>query len=57
MISARSEETDKIRALDMGADDYLTKPFSTDELMARIRASREEKTTSSEKKEKTNKND
>ena len=37
VISARSEETDKIRALDMGADDYLTKPFSTDELMARIR--------------------
>lgn len=37
VISARSEESDKIKALDMGADDYLTKPFSTDELMARIR--------------------
>lgn len=37
VISARSEEADKIKALDMGSDDYLTKPFSTDELMARIR--------------------
>ena len=39
VISARSEETDKISALDSGADDYLTKPFSVDELMARIRVS------------------
>ena len=37
VISARSEDADKIHALDEGADDYLTKPFSTDELMARIR--------------------
>ena len=37
--SARSEEADKISALDSGADDYLTKPFSVDELMARIRVS------------------
>ena len=37
VISARSEDADKIRALDAGADDYLTKPFSTTELMARIR--------------------
>ena len=37
VISARSEDSDKIRALDAGADDYLTKPFSTDELLARIR--------------------
>jgi two-component system phosphate regulon response regulator PhoB len=38
MLTARGEETDKVRALDMGADDYITKPFSTKELMARIRA-------------------
>ena len=38
IISARGEDSDKITALDSGADDYLTKPFSTDELLARIRA-------------------
>ena len=38
VISARSEDADKITALDAGADDYLTKPFSVDELMARLRA-------------------
>ncbi len=37
VISARSDDTDKIEALDCGADDYLTKPFSVDELLARIR--------------------
>lgn len=35
VISARSEDTDKIEALDAGADDYLTKPFSVEELLAR----------------------
>lgn len=38
MLTARAEETDRIRGLDTGADDYITKPFSTTELMARIRA-------------------
>ena len=37
VISARGEDSDKISALDNGADDYLTKPFSLEELMARIR--------------------
>lgn len=37
VISARSEDTDKIDALDAGADDYLTKPFSVAELLARLR--------------------
>lgn len=38
VISARGEERDKVRALDLGADDYLAKPFGADELLARIRA-------------------
>jgi DNA-binding response OmpR family regulator len=38
VISARGEEADKVRALDLGADDYLTKPFGADELRARVRA-------------------
>ena len=38
VISARGSERDKVRALDMGADDYLAKPFGADELLARIRA-------------------
>ena len=37
IISARSEDTDKVEALDAGADDYLTKPFSVEELLARLR--------------------
>ena len=39
VLSARSEERDKVSALDLGANDYITKPFGTGELLARVRAS------------------
>jgi two-component system, OmpR family, phosphate regulon response regulator PhoB len=38
MLTARGEESDRIRGLDMGADDYITKPFAITELLARVRA-------------------
>lgn len=38
VLSARSNESDKVEALDLGANDYITKPFGTEEFMARIRA-------------------
>ena len=47
VVSARNHERDKVTALDLGADDYLTKPFGTDELLARVRAAiRHTRTTS-----------
>ena len=39
VLSARTDETDKVTALDLGANDYITKPFGTEELLARIRTS------------------
>lgn len=49
VISARSDDADKVEALDAGADDYLTKPFSVDELMARIRVAQRRLTSAPDK--------
>lgn len=51
MLSAKGEEADKVRALDTGADDYITKPFSTRELLARIRAVIRRSTTFNDQRE------
>ena len=51
VISARSMEQDKVKALDLGADDYITKPFGTDELLARIRTALRHRRTASENDE------
>ena len=51
VVSARSEDTDKITALDAGADDYLTKPFSVNELLARIRVAQRRLVTAERKNE------
>ena len=47
VVSARTHERDKVDALDLGADDYLTKPFGTDELLARVRTAIRHTRTSS----------
>ncbi|MCI2057048.1 MAG: response regulator transcription factor [Oscillibacter sp.] len=47
VVSARTHEHDKVDALDLGADDYLTKPFGTDELLARVRTAIRHTRTSS----------
>ena len=47
VVSARAHEKDKVTALDLGADDYLTKPFGTDELLARVRTAIRHTRTSS----------
>ena len=51
VLSARGQEADKVAALDAGADDYLTKPFSLPELMARIRVARRHASQVGEKEE------
>jgi two-component system KDP operon response regulator KdpE len=51
VVSARGQEEDKVAALDAGADDYLTKPFSLPELMARIRVARRHASRAGEKEE------
>ena len=48
MLTVRASETEKVRALDAGANDYVTKPFGTQELMARVRALLRSRTVSSE---------
>jgi two-component system KDP operon response regulator KdpE len=51
ILSARGQESDKVTALDAGADDYLTKPFSVSELLARIRVTLRHQARSPEKEE------
>ena len=51
VVSARTDNEDKINALDEGADDYLTKPFNTQELLARIRVAMRHKSYNAEKDE------
>ena len=53
VVSARSNDTDKVQALDAGADDYITKPFSTNELLARIRTAMRHKNASIDENFKT----
>ncbi len=52
MLTAKDDVTDKVMGLDMGADDYMTKPFAIEELLARIRVAVKRKTNSVKEEEK-----
>ncbi len=54
VVSARSEDQDKVEALDAGADDYITKPFSIDEFLARLRVALRRKNSEGEKSDTNN---
>lgn len=51
LLTAKGEEADKVRGLDSGADDYITKPFSTRELLARVRAALRRQRTGTEEEQ------
>jgi two-component system response regulator ChvI len=57
MLTSRDEEMDKVLGLEMGADDYVTKPFSTRELVARIRAALRRSVPTAESRERLNADD
>lgn len=56
MLTARDSVTDKVSGLDMGADDYITKPFAIEELLARIRTSLRKKTTKQDEEDRLSTN-
>jgi len=56
MLTAKDDISDKVMGLDMGADDYITKPFAIEELLARIRTALKRKTNAKKRSKDTNKN-